>query len=185
MRGGRLGDGKRRFLTSLVATPAAPPDDFFFASQAENSGSGIEGKEGEGNLFPGLEGSMQQGQDIMDDKALGEEGKIEITESAAARLKGVVESEKNPNLGLRVTVESGGCHGYQYKMELTETVREDDFVFSNGPAKVLVDRLSFSLLKGSKVDYATELIGSSFRVTDNPQAKAGGGCGCGISWEPK
>lgn len=52
------------------------------------------------------------------------------------------------------------------------------------PASIVVDAVSLGLLKGSTVDYATELIGSSFRVVDNPQAK-GSGCGCGISWEAK
>jgi iron-sulfur cluster assembly 2 len=47
---------------------------------------------------------------------------------------------------------------------------------------VIVDVVSFGLLKGSTVDFATELIGSSFRILNNPQAK-GSGCGCGVSWE--
>jgi len=51
-------------------------------------------------------------------------------------------------------------------------------------ANVYVDAVSLDLLKGSTVDYVTELIGSSFRITDNPQAK-GSGCGCGVSWEAK
>lgn len=49
---------------------------------------------------------------------------------------------------------------------------------------LLVDALTLSLIKGSTLDYATELIGSSFRLVDNPQAK-GAGCGCGVSWELK
>ena len=52
------------------------------------------------------------------------------------------------------------------------------------PASVVVDAVSLGLLKGSTVDYATELIGSSFSIIDNPQAK-GSGCGCGVSWEAK
>jgi iron-sulfur cluster assembly 2 len=47
-----------------------------------------------------------------------------------------------------------------------------------------VDAVSLSLLNGSTIDFATELIGSSFHVLDNPQAK-GSGCGCGVSWELK
>jgi iron-sulfur cluster assembly 2 len=50
------------------------------------------------------------------------------------------------------------------------------------PSNVIVDAVSMGLLKGSTLDFATELIGSSFRVIDNPQAK-GAGCGCGVSWE--
>lgn len=52
------------------------------------------------------------------------------------------------------------------------------------PSNVVIDAISMGLLKGSTVDFATELIGSSFRVVDNPQAK-GSGCGCGVSWEAK
>ena len=50
------------------------------------------------------------------------------------------------------------------------------------PSNVYVDAVSLPLLKGATIDYATELIGSSFRILDNPQAK-GSGCGCGVSWE--
>jgi len=52
------------------------------------------------------------------------------------------------------------------------------------PSNIVVDAVSMSLLKGSVVDYCTELIGSSFQVLNNPQSK-GSGCGCGISWELK
>jgi hypothetical protein len=51
-------------------------------------------------------------------------------------------------------------------------------------ARVIVDAVSLTLLRGSTVDFATELIGSSFRVVNNPQA-VGAGCGCGVSWEAK
>jgi Fe-S cluster assembly iron-binding protein IscA len=52
------------------------------------------------------------------------------------------------------------------------------------PSNIVIDAVSMSLLNGSVIDFATELIGSSFRVLDNPQAK-GSGCGCGVSWELK
>ncbi len=51
-------------------------------------------------------------------------------------------------------------------------------------ARVIVDAVSLTLLRGSTIDFATELIGSSFRVVNNPQA-VGSGCGCGVSWEAK
>ncbi|EJD42245.1 hypothetical protein AURDEDRAFT_67965, partial [Auricularia subglabra TFB-10046 SS5] len=88
---------------------------------------------------------------------------------------------------LRIAVESGGCHGYQYKMELAKSREPDDYHFvhpSIQPANVYVDAVSLGLVKGSTLDYVTELIGSSFRITENPQAK-GNGCGCGVSWEAK
>ncbi|PWN34688.1 uncharacterized protein FA14DRAFT_120885 [Meira miltonrushii] len=110
---------------------------------------------------------------------------IIITDRAADHLAKVSERESNPDLALRVTVEPGGCHGYQYKMDLTSEVEEDDFRFSIEGRNVhlLVDSMSLRLIKGSRIDYVTELIGSQFAIFDNPQAK-GSGCGCGVSWEP-
>jgi iron-sulfur cluster assembly 2 len=110
---------------------------------------------------------------------------IIITDRAADHLAKVSERESNPDLALRVTVEPGGCHGYQYKMDLTSEVEEDDFRFSIEGRNVhlLVDSMSLRLIKGSTIDYVTELIGSQFAIFNNPQAK-GSGCGCGVSWEP-
>ncbi|EDR09121.1 uncharacterized protein LACBIDRAFT_326486 [Laccaria bicolor S238N-H82] len=93
----------------------------------------------------------------------------------------IATREKNPDAALRVSVESGGCHGYQYKMDLAKERLPDDYHFTHPtikPSNVFVDAISFSLLNGSTIDFATELIGSSFRVNDNPRSK-GTGCGCG------
>ncbi|KAK7472993.1 [4Fe-4S] proteins maturation [Stygiomarasmius scandens] len=112
---------------------------------------------------------------------------VVITDRAAEQLCAIAEREKDPNAALRITVESGGCHGYQYKMELAKSRSEDDYVFSHPtikPSNIIIDAVSLSLLNGSTIDFATELIGSSFRVSDNPHAK-GSGCGCGVSWELK
>lgn len=104
--------------------------------------------------------------------------------SLLQHLAKVAEKENNPELALRIAVESGGCHGYQYKMELTDEVEDDDFRFSSGDnVHLLVDSTSLRLIKGSTIDYVTELIGSQFAIFNNPQAK-GAGCGCGVSWEP-
>ncbi|KAH7104086.1 hypothetical protein BKA62DRAFT_615484, partial [Auriculariales sp. MPI-PUGE-AT-0066] len=88
---------------------------------------------------------------------------------------------------LRIAVESGGCHGYQYKLEVARTREPDDYHFTHPsitPSNVYVDPISLGLLKGSTIDFKTEHIGSSFRITDNPQSKDSG-CGCGVSWEAK
>ncbi|PCH35760.1 hypothetical protein WOLCODRAFT_140061 [Wolfiporia cocos MD-104 SS10] len=115
-----------------------------------------------------------------------EEATIEITDRAAEQqLRSIANRENNPDAALRIAVESGGCHGYQYKMELAKGRQPDDYHFSHPivkPSNILVDAVSMALLKGSTIDFATELIGSSFRIADNPQAK-GSGCGCGVSWE--
>lgn len=108
---------------------------------------------------------------------------VVLTERAIAKLRGVAENEHNERLGLRVAVEPGGCHGYVYKLDLTSDYEEDDYVFAEGGARVIVDSVSLALIKGSTIDYVTELIGSQFAIKENPQAK-GNGCGCGVSWEP-
>lgn len=95
--------------------------------------------------------------------------------------------DSNPALALRITVESGGCHGFQYLMSLVNfsTISSsDDTVFeaSDGSgAKVVMDEPSLELLKGSKVDYTMELIGSQFKVVGNPAASSS--CGCGTSFD--
>ncbi|KAG9098392.1 [4Fe-4S] proteins maturation [Ceratobasidium sp. UAMH 11750] len=118
-----------------------------------------------------------------------EEASLNITDAAAEQLRNIAMRESDEDIALRVLVESGGCHGYQYKMELTSERQPSDYHFVRPPTTpgrvgVVVDPISLSLLKGSTIDFATELIGSSFRVLDNPQA-TGKGCGCGVSWELK
>ncbi|KIS66477.1 uncharacterized protein UMAG_05471 [Mycosarcoma maydis] len=109
---------------------------------------------------------------------------IIATDRAIAQLQKVAERENNSSLALRVAVEPGGCHGYQYKIEITEEIEEDDFQFEVHPGvSILVDSISLALVRGSTIDYVTELIGSQFAIKNNPQAK-GAGCGCGVSWEP-
>ncbi|KAH8922950.1 hypothetical protein BT69DRAFT_1281837 [Atractiella rhizophila] len=120
------------------------------------------------------------------------EGSIEITERAAKHISKLRTNQSKPSLALRVLVESGGCHGYQYKFSLLQSLSPPafnpttDLIFTSpgGEADVVTDRTSLKLLNGSKIDYATELIGSSFKVTENPNAQ-GAGCGCGVSWAPK
>ncbi|KAL8924432.1 MAG: hypothetical protein Q9208_004040 [Pyrenodesmia sp. 3 TL-2023] len=117
----------------------------------------------------------------------GKEMLIDITERASARLQEIMTRESNPSLALRVTVESGGCHGFQYLMSLTNmsaVSSDDDTVFeaSNG-AKVVMDEPSLELLKGSKVDFTMELIGSQFKIVGNPAATSS--CGCGTSFDIK
>ncbi|KAK9245475.1 hypothetical protein V1506DRAFT_489897 [Lipomyces tetrasporus] len=107
---------------------------------------------------------------------------VYITPRAAARLNAIKKSERNPNLFLRVTVESGGCHGFQYLMGLKDTLDPDeDTVFDLDGAKVVMDDMSLGILKDSTVDYTTELIGSQFKIVNNPRASSS--CGCGTSFD--
>lgn len=119
----------------------------------------------------------------------GNELTITITPRASHRLKAIAEKDANPNLALRVAVESGGCHGFQYLMSLIdvkEVDAEEDTVFENEEGegyrpKVVMDEPSLDLLKGSSVDYTMELIGSQFKVTGIPGAQSS--CGCGTSFD--
>ncbi|CAG8641721.1 14654_t:CDS:2, partial [Acaulospora morrowiae] len=112
-----------------------------------------------------------------------EDMSIEITERAAKQLKNIAKTENNRNAALRISVDSGGCHGFQYFYDLTDesSFKEDDVVFENNGATVVVDPVSLRMVKGSKIDYTEELIGSQFQVVNNPQASSG--CGCGVSFE--
>lgn len=144
-----------------------------------------------------------------------------------------MSKDSNPNLALRIQVESGGCHGFQYLMSLTTLpalvsspgfiqvesspaintslndpnsmasnssstspvadeasqsgkLDEDDTVFAaddGSGAKVVMDGPSLELLKGSKIDFTMELIGSQFKIVDNPLATSS--CGCGTSFDIK
>ncbi|CCU77375.1 iron sulfur assembly protein [Blumeria hordei DH14] len=169
----------------------------------------------------------------------GNEMSLEITPRASKRLKEIMTQDANPNLALRIQVENGGCHGFQYLMSLTtipqieamagmtksqdsqisaplqsqasplsntdqssdkprlflsdhnnkesnQTILlgEDDTIFvapDDSGAKVILDRPSLEILAGSKVDYTTELIGSQFKIVDNPLATSS--CGCGTSFD--
>jgi iron-sulfur cluster assembly 2 len=120
------------------------------------------------------------------------------------RLSQIMAKDGNPNLALRIQVESGGCHGFQYLMSLvtlpakdaqetSAVINEDDSIFQfvadeseaalpNTP-QIILDEPSLELLQGSKVDFTMELIGSEFKIIDNPHASSS--CGCGTSFDIK
>ena len=103
--------------------------------------------------------------------------KIEVTESAQKHINKIVNSENAQFF--RITVLGGGCAGFQYKFDFSKLPNDDDIIFEYKNAKVLIDKTSIELIKGSKIDYVTELIGSSFKIT-NPLASSS--CGCGTSF---
>lgn len=80
---------------------------------------------------------------------------------------------------LRISVEGGGCSGFQYKFDIDRARTDDDLVIEQDNAVVLVDSASQPFLAGSQVDFVDDLIGASFRV-NNPNATAS--CGCGTSF---
>ena len=98
-----------------------------------------------------------------------------FTDSAAEKVKKLIEEEKNPALNLRVFITGGGCSGFQYDFSFDNSAKDDDLQQEN----ILIDKTSADLLKGSEVDFVKELIGDSFKI-NNPQSKSS--CGCGVSF---
>jgi iron-sulfur cluster assembly accessory protein len=114
--------------------------------------------------------------------------RIAISPRASNRLHAISSGDQNPNLALRVSIESGGCHGFQYLMDLTDLgespATEEDTIFQGEKGeKIVVDESSLELLNGSTVDYTMELIGSQFKITGIPGATSS--CGCGTSFDIK
>lgn len=103
---------------------------------------------------------------------------LTITDRAAQRIGKILASE-GAGAMLRVSVEGGGCSGFQYKFDVDRTRAEDDLTFEHGGVTVLVDPVSVNYLAGSQLDYVDDLIGAAFRV-NNPNATAA--CGCGTSF---
>ena len=103
---------------------------------------------------------------------------ITVTERAARQI-GAMLGREPPGTKLRVSVEGGGCSGFQYKFDIEQEQAPDDVVIEREGATVLIDPVSLGYLAGSEIDYVDDLIGASFRV-NNPKATAS--CGCGTSF---
>jgi iron-sulfur cluster assembly accessory protein len=103
---------------------------------------------------------------------------VTISERAARRIGQILKSEGDGAM-LRISVEGGGCSGFQYKFDVERAKADDDLVIERDSAVVLVDSASVPFLAGSEVDFVDDLIGASFRV-NNPNATAS--CGCGTSF---
>ena len=103
---------------------------------------------------------------------------VTVTDRAAKRIAEIVAGEAAAR-ALRVSVEGGGCSGFQYKFDLVPDATPDDVVLERSGAKVVIDQVSLGFLAGSEIDFVDDLIGSSFRIT-NPKATAS--CGCGTSF---
>jgi iron-sulfur cluster insertion protein len=101
-----------------------------------------------------------------------------LSPSAAARVAAIAAKQGKPAI-LRLSVEGGGCSGFQYKFGLEEAPDGDDLVIERDGVSLVVDPVSLDLVAGSEVDYVESLGGAAFRVT-NPNASAG--CGCGSSF---
>jgi iron-sulfur cluster assembly accessory protein len=103
---------------------------------------------------------------------------IGLSPSAAARVAAIAARQAKPAI-LRLSVDGGGCAGFQYKFELADAVANDDEVASENGVTLVVDPVSLDLVRGSVVDFVESLGGAAFQVT-NPNAASG--CGCGTSF---
>ena len=119
-------------------------------------------------LFSGSPGSPMLG--VMSD--------VILTASAAKRINAILAKQPEKSY-LRISVEGGGCSGFSYKFDLDDTSNPDDRVIERDGAKVLVDEMSIEFMRGSEIDFSTELIGAAFKI-NNPNATAA--CGCGTSF---
>ena len=103
---------------------------------------------------------------------------ITLTERAARRINEIMASEPSGSM-LRISVNGGGCSGFQYAFDVERTRQEQDLVIERDGAAVLVDEVSLQYMDGSVIDFVDDLIGQSFKI-ENPHATAS--CGCGTSF---
>ncbi|WP_338446820.1 iron-sulfur cluster assembly accessory protein [Pelagerythrobacter marensis] len=101
-----------------------------------------------------------------------------LTPAAAKRVAWIAERQSRPAI-LRLSVEGGGCSGFQYRFDLAEAPEADDIVSETAGVRLVIDPVSLDLVAGSTVDFVESLGGAAFRV-ENPNAAAG--CGCGSSF---
>jgi len=99
---------------------------------------------------------------------------IKFTDKAIKQINHLL-SQKDKGSFFRIAIKGGGCSGFQYDFSFDKSIEKDDLKFEN----ILIDKASVDLLKGSEVDYVSELIGDSFKIS-NPQSKSS--CGCGVSF---
>ncbi len=99
---------------------------------------------------------------------------IKFTDKALKQINTLL-SKKDKGSFFRIAIKGGGCSGFQYEFTFDQSKAADDLSFEN----ILIDKASADLLKGSEIDYVSELIGEQFKIT-NPQTKSS--CGCGVSF---
>ena len=102
-----------------------------------------------------------------------------FTDSAAEKVRQLIEEEGNDQLKLRVFVQGGGCSGFQYGFTFDEEVNEDDTTMEKAGVMLLIDAMSYQYLVGAEIDYKEDLEGAQF-VIKNPNATTT--CGCGSSF---
>ena len=103
---------------------------------------------------------------------------VDLTESAARRIREVLLKEPAGSM-MRVAVNGGGCSGFQYAFDMVQERQSDDLAIERDGAIVLIDSVSLDFLRGARIDFVSDLMGQSFKIT-NPNATAS--CGCGTSF---
>ncbi|WP_455480266.1 HesB/IscA family protein [Bartonella sp. B12(2025)] len=103
---------------------------------------------------------------------------VNISDVAAKQIAQILLSEPD-KIGLRISVEGGGCSGFSYKYNLVSEMSEDDLVLKKGGAIVFIDSLSLPFMEGAEIDFVDDLMGQSFQI-NNPNAVSS--CGCGVSF---
>lgn len=103
---------------------------------------------------------------------------VTVTEQAARKI-GEILGREAPGAKLRVSVEGGGCSGFQYKFDIDRDQADDDLVITRDAATVLIDPVSLGYMGGAQIDFVDDLIGASFKI-NNPNVTAA--CGCGTSF---
>ncbi|WP_455465507.1 HesB/IscA family protein [Bartonella sp. B39] len=103
---------------------------------------------------------------------------VNISDVAAKRIAQILLNEPD-KIGLRISVEGGGCSGFSYKYNLVSETSEDDLVLKKDGAVVFIDSVSLPFLEGAEIDFVDDLMGQSFQI-HNPNAISS--CGCGVSF---
>ena len=109
---------------------------------------------------------------------MSEPSTIAISPRAAKRIAELIGAEPAPTL-FRVSVEGGGCSGFQYRFDLVQEKAPDDLLVEQDGARVVVDPISLGFVRGAELDFVEELIGAQFKL-NNPNVTAS--CGCGTSF---
>ena len=109
---------------------------------------------------------------------------VELTEAGAQAVLGLLEkrSLSTEDYALRLFISGGGCSGFQYGMALEGQPRETDIEFHQHGVRVLVDEVSIDYLRGARIDFVEDIMGSGFKI-ENPNAVSS--CGCGSSFKTK
>jgi iron-sulfur cluster insertion protein len=103
---------------------------------------------------------------------------VALSPAAAARVAAIATRQAKPAI-LRLSVDGGGCSGFQYRFGFADAVDAEDAVAETDGVRLVVDPVSLDLVRGATVDFVESLGGAAFRV-ENPQAASG--CGCGSSF---